>query len=59
MRERNPKAAFAAISKYIEVIASSVQQMEKNYKTGNLSTMRDLSVLTRAQLLLVEKYADS
>lgn len=56
--EKNTNAAFAAIEQYLDLVKTSIGQMRQALLSGRLTTVRDLSVLTQAQVRLIECYSD-
>lgn len=56
--EKNANAAFAAIEQYLDLVETSIEQMRKALLSGRLTTVRDISVLTQAQIRLIECYSD-
>ena len=56
--EKNANAAFAAIEQYLDLVETSIGQMRQALLSGHLTTVRDISVLTQAQVRLVECYSD-
>ena len=56
--EKNANAAFAAIEQYLDLVETSIEQMRQALLSGRLTTVRDISVLTQAQVRLIECYSD-
>lgn len=56
--EKNANAAFAAIEQYLDLAETSIEQMRQALLSGRLTTVRDMSVLTQAQVRLIECYSD-
>lgn len=56
--EKNVNAAFAAIEQYLDLVETSIGQMRQALLSGRLTTVRDISVLTQAQVRLIECYFD-
>lgn len=56
--EKNANAAFAAIEQYLDLVETSIEQMRQALLSGRLTTIRDISVLTQAQVRLIECYSD-
>lgn len=56
--EKNVNAAFAAIEQYLDLVETSIGQMRQALLSGRLTTVRDISVLTQAQVRLIECYSD-
>lgn len=56
--EKNANAAFAAIEQYLDLVEASIGQMRQALLSGRLTTVRDISVLTQAQVRLIECYSD-
>lgn len=56
--EKNVNAAFAAIEQYLDLVETSIGQMRQALLSGRLTTVRDMSVLTQAQVRLIECYSD-
>lgn len=56
--EKNANAAFAAIEQYLDLVETSIGQMRQALLSGRLTTVRDISVLTQAQVRLIECYSD-
>lgn len=56
--EKNANAAFAAIEQYLDLVETSIRQMRQALLSGRLTTIRDISVLTQAQVRLIECYSD-